>query len=148
MKKKSKRTQSKWPALNPQVNLKIRREELEIDYLDKLSNSEKDWLNRFSEEDINTNFDHPGDRIYPKEYITKIRKNDGKTIRLDKHKNRAETRNNKRNCDALARGTGGRLKLEHERNAIFSIEQNRSTNYGEIEDAIIERIDLQREIDE
>lgn len=39
--KKTKRNQSKYPGLDPKVNLRNRQELLECDYLDKLSDEEK-----------------------------------------------------------------------------------------------------------
>lgn len=56
----NKRSKSKYPALNPNLNLKRRAEFLEIDYLDQLDDEGKEFLNRFHEETINTNFlNHP-----------------------------------------------------------------------------------------
>jgi hypothetical protein len=40
-KRRNKRTLSKYPGLDPQVNLRIRREVAEIDYMHKLSKEEK-----------------------------------------------------------------------------------------------------------
>lgn len=37
-----------------------RREQLQVDYINKLSDKEKDWLNRFNEEYVLANFKHPG----------------------------------------------------------------------------------------
>lgn len=48
-------------ALSPKYNkIQNRSEELYVDYLDKLSEEEKDWLNRFNEEYVNANFKHGG----------------------------------------------------------------------------------------
>lgn len=57
---KTRREKDRWPALNPSLNLKIRKELIaDVDYLDKLSDEEKDWLNAFNEEWINASFKHP-----------------------------------------------------------------------------------------
>ena len=45
-----KRDKDPYPALNPGLNLKTRHEEIEIDYLHKLSPEEAKWLNKFNEE--------------------------------------------------------------------------------------------------
>lgn len=51
MKKKSKRSEAQYPALDPNLNLKTRRDQLEVDYLDKLPktwtdpHSGKKWTN-------------------------------------------------------------------------------------------------------
>lgn len=37
-----------------------RREQLEVDYLDQLSEKDKDFLNKFNEEFVLSNFKHPG----------------------------------------------------------------------------------------
>lgn len=47
----------KYPALNKQYNLKSRTDLLECDYLDKLNDEEKQWLNKFNEEFINASFE-------------------------------------------------------------------------------------------
>jgi len=44
--------------------VKTRLSQLETDYLDKLSPEEKDFLNRFLEETVITNFQHKGDKLY------------------------------------------------------------------------------------
>jgi hypothetical protein len=62
-KKRNKRNQMKYPALDPSVNLKTRSELIDYDYIDKLSDEEKDWLNRFTTEYINASFKHEGKKI-------------------------------------------------------------------------------------
>lgn len=46
----SKRSRAKHPNLKPELNLKTRSDLIDFDYLDKLSEEEKDWLNKFSGE--------------------------------------------------------------------------------------------------
>lgn len=47
-------------------NSKIKQELLDVDYIDKLNDEEKDFLNRFLEETVNARFDHDGKKIYRK----------------------------------------------------------------------------------
>ncbi len=104
-KKQSKRDRIKYPALDPNYNLKTRIELIDdlYDYSKDLSEADKDYLNRFSEEYNNANFTHEGKRVHPKrikqvEYKTKKNKRkrrDRKTV--DKFKKESEDRNNARN---------------------------------------------------
>jgi hypothetical protein len=55
-KKTTRRSSSKYPALDPRLNLKTRSELIEIDYLDKLSEKDKQWLNDFNSEFVNADF--------------------------------------------------------------------------------------------
>lgn len=54
---KNKRQKAKYPALRPELNLKTRYELLDYDYLDKLTEKEKAWLNDFTEEYVNASLD-------------------------------------------------------------------------------------------
>lgn len=62
--KNSKRSRAKYPALLPEYNLKTRFDEIDYDYIHKLSNEEKEWLNRFTEEYINAEFRHSGEKLH------------------------------------------------------------------------------------
>lgn len=81
-KKKSKRDNVKYPALERHYIARIKQEYLDYDYLSKLSDKDKEWLNRFTEEELNANFKHKGDKI-----IT-----DNETQKQIYHKNNARQR--------------------------------------------------------
>jgi hypothetical protein len=85
---KSRRSRVKFPALKPQYNLKSRYELIaDCDYLHKLSEEEKAWLNAFNEEEINANFNHSGPKLN----------------KASKDKRRCYNSNNARNRDILTR---------------------------------------------
>lgn len=54
---KSKRAKAKYPALKPELNLKTRYELIDYDYIGKLNEEEKKWLNQFTEEYVNASLD-------------------------------------------------------------------------------------------
>jgi len=63
--KKNNRNRTRYPGLDPSLNLKTRQEEIEdlYDYADKLNDEEKAWLNAFSNEEICANFNHKGPKL-------------------------------------------------------------------------------------
>jgi hypothetical protein len=63
-KQKVPRHKEKYAALNVKRQVKTRVDQLDMDYIDQLSPAEKDWLNRFLEESVITNFKHRGKPIY------------------------------------------------------------------------------------
>lgn len=65
MSKKNKRSDTKYPALDPSLNLKSRYEEIEdlASYAHTLSDKDKAWLNSFASEEICASFNHAGPKL-------------------------------------------------------------------------------------
>lgn len=55
-KKRTRRSESQFPALDPKLNLKSRAKLLDYDYVDQLSDKDKQWLNDFTTEYTNADF--------------------------------------------------------------------------------------------
>lgn len=55
-KKQTRRSKSKYPALEPKYNLKSRTDLIEVDYLHKLNEEEKAWLDKFNTEYVTASF--------------------------------------------------------------------------------------------
>lgn len=63
-KKRTSRSRSRFPALEKKFNLRSRQRVLEdFDYVHKLNDKEKQFLNNFLEEEIITNFKHRGKKL-------------------------------------------------------------------------------------
>lgn len=120
-KPRNRRERSKYPALDPALNLKIRNEEIDYDYVDKLSEKDKSWLNSFTEEYINANLKHKGKKLHKSKKDRKI----------------CYDKNNHRNSDILSRGKvrDGINYFEDMRNG-----NDLSSNENE-EDNVISKID-------
>jgi hypothetical protein len=88
-KEKTKRNKSKYPALDPTLNLKTRYELLDYDYVNKLSEKDKAWLNKFTDEYVNDSLNRED-----------LSKNLHNTPKLKKD---CDDRNNARNRDILTR---------------------------------------------
>lgn len=55
-KKKTRRSNEKYPALKKRFMPKVRQEYLDMDYIDDLNEEEKAWLNKFMDEELNAHF--------------------------------------------------------------------------------------------
>ena len=122
-KKQSKRSREKYPALKPEFNLKTRYELIDYDYINKLSEDEKKWLNKFTEEYTNASLDTKN----PKKNLHKTKK-----LRKDCY-----DRNNARNRCILtkANATGivdsyeaVKIKVEYEEDIIDNLDAKRLNN--------------------
>jgi hypothetical protein len=82
----SERSKQKYPALMVNYNLKRRAEFIDYDYLDKLNDKEKRFLNKFTEETVNASF-----------------KPSGNIIKSKRGKRKIYNENNARNRDILTR---------------------------------------------
>ncbi len=122
-KKESKRSNTKYSAMKPELNLKTRTELIDCDYFHKLSPEEKEWRNKFQDEYINANL--------PK-YRTKLHKT--KKLKKDCY-----DRNNSRNRDVYTKAkAGSNLKY------IEELRNNLSDN--SLEDRLIDKIDKSKKL--
>lgn len=94
-KRKSRRDKAKHPNLQPKFSPRIRQEFIDYDYIDKLSEKDKDWLDKFTGEYHGASFKHDGTDI--QDYNQVIGKTkDGKDLTYGKDCN---DRNNHANGD-------------------------------------------------
>ena len=128
-----KRDKSKYPALTPNVNSRVRQEYIDYDYLDKLSEEEKQWLNDFTEEYVNASVGKQSEAHNNKFHNTPELVKD------------CTDRNNARNRDLYGRTRNrvGRTKLLNYEDTINIVEDqlHRDTDPNNIEDAIIDYLD-------
>lgn len=61
--KNNTRARTKYAGLKTHLNLKTRADQLDMDYISKLNDKEKAWLNAFIEEEVNSKFDHTGKKF-------------------------------------------------------------------------------------
>jgi hypothetical protein len=61
----TRRSRYKYAALEKTVNLKSRQEEIDDikSYFDQLTPAEKEWMNRFVEEEVHANMNHDGPKL-------------------------------------------------------------------------------------
>lgn len=124
--KKVPRSKLKYPSFDVKRAPVNRREELEIDYLNQLTEAEKDWLNRFQEETVLANFQHPGP-LHDES---------------DQYRKDCFNHNNRRNRDTLvnAKVRGLITRVDSESHLAHFVDTD-ETNYNHTEDHIIDYID-------
>lgn len=122
----SKRSRTKLPGLDQSVNSKLRWDLIDHDYLDKLSDKEKQWLSDFNEAYISGSF-------------KKGSKKFGKT---KKERRESYSRNNSRNRDlyAIIKATGYLKEFD-----VKEIESRQKNSASNAEDILIEHIDSKNE---
>lgn len=125
--KKVPRSKLKYPTFDVKRAVVNRREELEVDYLNKLNDDEKAWLNQFQEEYVIANF---GKKDNPEDKAKLLDKS-------DKHRKDCYNNNNRRNRDILinarVRGLMNRVESDAHLSHFMDTDQ---TNYNHTEDQI------------
>ena len=133
VKKKTRRDLSKCTGLQGRFFSKIKQEYHDIDYADKLSAKDADWMGRFMEEYLGARVNHEGPKVHKKLHTKKGRK-------------KLFDPNNARNRDIYSQMRAqGRL---HQGNTDVIIEdiQRQYMEAQDIENRLIDAIDLAREI--
>ncbi len=136
--KKNKRNQHKYPTLVREVNSRVRQEYMDYDYVNQLSDGEKQWLDDFNKEYYCANVGRQAD--------------EGKDNRFIKGRDQVKERtdaNNKRNNDLYGniRNKVGATKLLNYDDAIGIIDDMSSNrDPDQMEDALIEFLDSTKEL--
>jgi len=133
-KKSTKRSKQKYPYLKKRVNSRVRQEVIDYDYIDKLSDEEKQWLNDFSSEYYGADVGKQAD--------------EGKNNRFIKGRDKVkeiQDENNARNRDLFGRVRNkvGATKLLNYDDVINIVEESlsRDINPENLEDALNEFLD-------
>jgi hypothetical protein len=130
------RHREKYAALNFKRQVKTRLDQLETDYIDKLSDKDKAWLNAFLEETVITNFQHKGKKFY----------------KSKKAKRELWGTNNARNRCMFTKAKAMNAIVNTENpQALASIldsEYMSTMHPGEYEDAVLEAIMIKRNLEE
>lgn len=129
-KKKSLRAKTKYPALDKKLNLKLRQDYIETEYVDgvfdedgnqvmrPLTNEERDFLNRFNEEVVNANFLHDKELRDIHNDLKDIKRVENPTEeQIAKHDELVEKYVDRANTALLYPGDKGQKKLYGENNA-------------------------------
>lgn len=138
-KKKTNRSKQKYPSLTRKYNSRVRQEYLDYDYIDQLSDEEKQFLEDFNKE-------------YYEARVGK-QKDAGKKNRFTKGKKavkEAQSNNNKRNSDLYGKikNKVASTKLLNYDDVLNLVEDNmnKDVNSDYIEDAIIEYLDHNKDL--
>lgn len=126
-KKKVARSNKENPALDPKYTPKVRREFLDMDYIDKLNPKEKEWLNKFTEEYLNASFKNKPSDLH----------------KSKKSKRTIYNQNNARNRDMFSIAKANNL-LNYSEPKIDDYEENNEVVSENIEDLLIDYIDSKK----
>lgn len=119
------------------THTKVRQELYkDIDYFDKLSEEERNWLDKFNKEYIDADFRH-SKRIHKKKIKVKKIASTGKKKKIDIGAKDCYDANNSRNSDTFSVTKANNL-LEGEKSLVKA---SKTTKLDAYEDAIIECID-------
>lgn len=137
-KKKTNRKKQKFPSLTRKYNSRVRQEVLDYDYIDKLSDEEKQFLEDFNKEFYEARVGRQAD--------------EGKNNRFTKGRKavkEAQDNNNKRNSDLYGRVRNkvGATKLLNYEDVLNIVEENlsRDIDPNALEDALIDYLDYAKE---
>lgn len=131
----SKRSKSKHPNLTKNLNTKVRQELIDYDYIDKLSDEEKAWLNQFTGEYLGGNFKKTKSGKYSNKNLHK-----GQKMRKDCY-----DRNNWRNNDIYSVTKGNDMLKDELQMTDYLEALSGSRNPEDVEEKLIESIDLDLE---
>ncbi len=130
--KKVPRSKLKYPTFEVKRAVVNRREELDVDYLDKLNDAEKAFLNQFQEEWVCANF---GKKDNPEDKAKLLDKSEA-------YRKKCYNRNNSRNRDLLinAKVRGLISRVESDAHLAHFLDTD-ETNYNHTEDNLIAILD-------
>jgi hypothetical protein len=127
-KKKTKRSEVKYPGLDPSVHPKPRQEYIDFDYIDKLNDDEKKFLSNFNEEYMSGSFQHKGNKLH----------------RTKEERKDCYDRNNARNRDISSVHKARAMPFSQA--MLENLEENeKAINPESTEDALITLMDLKEE---
>lgn len=131
-KPKKKRDLTRFPGLNKNLFSKIKQEQFDYDYIDKLNPEEKEWLSKFTEEYLGARLNGEGKKLHK-----------NKRLRKD-----CFDRNNARNRDifSIAQATGS-LDRPETLTKVIEDGQN-SAQIHSFEDNVIDILDKKKSLEE
>lgn len=118
---KKKRDSIKYPGLEKRYNSRIRQEHLDQDYIDQLSEKEKEFLSNFNEEFYGGNFYHRGKKLH----------------KSKKSKRACYSRNNAQNRCGLG--------ISKAKGNLVYADSTSEERHIDVEDALIDYIDSKKE---